>query len=634
MPFFLGYRALVSSLQGGARPSKIDKKGYGASALGRTSLSTRQFQIVSTFLLACVCLCGLQANGRFQSQQGENAKEELLALPGEIGRPGGRLVVSLRAEPKTLNPLTAADTVSREVIGAMQADLVHINRATQLTEPALAKSWKISPDGLQYTLVLRKGLRFSDGHPLDADDVLFTFRVYLDENVHATQRDLLIVDGKPIAVRKVNSEVLIFQLTKPYGVEERLFDGIAILPRHLLEKPYQEGKLGQIWNISTSAKEWAGIGPFRLKEYVAGQRLVLERNPYYWKTDTKGNRLPYLDELVFLFVPNADAQVLRFQSGDTDVITRLGAENFAVLSRQPRGYRLSDAGPGLEYNFLFFNLNDLGEKSTEDQARKQKWFRDVKFRKAVSAAIDREAIVRLVYQGRGAALWGPVTPGNRRWVDTSIPHPPRSIEQARLLLKSAGFSLSKGSNGEPALMDSDGRPVAFTLVTSSSSAERTKMATILQDDLKELGMSVQVVPLEFRSLINRVTQTKEYDACVLGLASFDADPNSDLNVWLSSGGNHLWNPSQTKPATAWEAEIDKLMEQQLATAGYAQRKKLYDRVQEILAENQPMVFLASPDILVGAKNSIANVYPAILEPYVLWNVEQLYLRSGTENASK
>jgi peptide/nickel transport system substrate-binding protein len=595
----------------------------------REHSSPRRCGITSSLFLVCVSTMVLPAQGLPRPQQA-NSKEELPSLPGDIGRSGGRLVISLRAEPKTLNPLTAADAPSREVIGAMQADLVHINRATQLTEPALAKSWKISPDGLQYTLTLRQGLRFSDGHPLDADDVLFTFRVYLDESVHATQRDLLIVGGKPITVRKLDAQTLVFQFAKPYGVEERLFDGFAILPRHLLEKPYQEGKLGQLWTTATPPREWAGLGPFRLKEYVAGQKLVLERNPYYWKTDTKGNRLPYLDELVFLFVPSADAQVLRFQSGETDIISRLSAENFSVLGRQQRGYSMSDAGPGLEYNFLFFNLNDLGEKTSADLARKQRWFRDVRFRQAISAAVDREAIVRLVYQGRGAGLWGPVTPGNRRWLNASIPHPPRSLDRARTLLKEAGFSWSTGSNGESALLDSEGKPVEFSIITSSSNADRTKMATLIQDDLKQLGMRVQLVPLEFRSLVDRVTQTKEYDACVLGLVSFDADPNSDLNVWLSSGATHFWNPSQSHPATAWEAEIDRLMEQQLSTPGYDQRKKLYDHVQEILAQNQPMIFLASPDILVGAKNSVANLHPAVLEPYVLWNVEQLYFRNSAE----
>ncbi len=570
----------------------------------------------------------------FAYAQQNNSKEELLVLPGEIGRSGGRLVVSLRGEPRTLNPLIAADARSREVIGVMQADLVHINRATQLTEPALAKSWKVSPDGLTYTLVLRKRLKFSDGQPMDADDVLFSFHVYLDETTHAPQRDLLIVGGKPIVVRKIDAQTVVFQMAKPYGAGERLFDGMAILPRHLLEQPFQEGKLAQIGSLSAAANQWAGLGPFRLKEYVAGERLVLERNPYYWKSDSTGNRLPYLDELVFLFVANADAQVLKFQSGETDMISQLGAENFSVLSRQQNGYTVADAGPGLEYNFLFFNLNDLGEKASPELQRKQKWFREVKFRQAVSAAADRDAIVRLVYQGRGAAIWGLVTPGNKRWGDTNLPRPARSLDRARALLKEAGFSWSTGPNGESTLQDSGRKPVEFSILTSSSNADRAKMAALLQDDLKQLGMRVQVVPLEFRSLLDRVTQSKEYDACVMGIASYDADPNSDINVWLSSGGTHLWNPSQARPATQWEAEIDRLIEDQMSAHTFDQRKKLYDRAQEILAEYQPMIFLASPDILAGAKNSLGNFRPAALEPYVLWNVEQLYLKGGRENAAQ
>jgi peptide/nickel transport system substrate-binding protein len=578
------------------------------------------------------CVLSIRPAASFPTQA--NVKEEFLRVGGESGRPGGRIVIALRSEPKTLNPLIAVDGTTREVISAMQADLVHINRATQLTEPALAKSWKVSPDGLEYTLTVRQGLKFSDGHPVDIEDVLFTFRVYLDEAVHATQRDLLIVGGKPIAVHRVDSQTVVFTLAKPYGVGERLFDGLMILPRHLLETAYKEGKLAQSGALATPANQWAGLGAFRLKEYVAGQRLVLERNPFYWKTDEQGARLPYLDEIIFLFVPSADAQVLRFQSGETDMISRLGAENYSVLSRQARDYTMADAGPGLEYNFLFFNLNEPGEKAPAEMARKQSWFRSEKFRQAVSAAVDREAIVRLVYQGRGAALWGPVTPGNPRWVNAAVGRPGRSLDKSRQLLTEAGFRWMSGQNGEPTLVDAGGQPVEFSIITSASNADRAKMAALIEDDLKQLGMRVQVVPLELRSLIDRVTNTKEYDACVLGIASFDTDPNSDLNVWLSSGGMHLWNPSQKHPATDWEAELDRLMEQQLTSTSAAQRKKLYDRVQEILAERQPMIFLASPDILAGAKKSIGNFRPVVLEPYALWNVEQLYQRNGAENARR
>jgi peptide/nickel transport system substrate-binding protein len=215
------------------------------------------------------CLVVLLGNAALASPQQGSTKEELLVLPGEVGRAGGRLVMSLRGEPKTLNPLIAADSRSREVISVMQADLVHINRATQLTEPGLAKSWKVSPNGLEYTIVLRQGIKFSDGQPLDADDVLFTFRVYLDENVHATQRDLLIIGGKPIALRKADAHTIVFQLAKTYGVGERLFDGMVILPRHLLEKPYKEGKLGQIGSLAAAADQWATAGP-------GAQSLLLE----------------------------------------------------------------------------------------------------------------------------------------------------------------------------------------------------------------------------------------------------------------------------------------------------------------------------------------------------------------------
>src|SRR5256884_1890040 len=195
-------------------------------------------------------------------------------------------------------------------------------------------------------------------------------------------------------------------------------------------------------------------------------------------SDLKGNRLPYLDELVFLFVPSADAQVLRFQSGETDVISRLGAENFSVLSRQEGNYTMVDAGPGFEYNFLFFNLSDPTEKTPAEIVQRQKWFREAKFRQAVSAAIDREAIVRLVYQGRGAPLWGLVTPGNRRWQDEKLPHPPRSPDRARTLLKEAGFSWTSASDGEITLLDSGGKPVEFSVVTSSSNADRDRKSVV------------------------------------------------------------------------------------------------------------------------------------------------------------
>ncbi len=541
-----------------------------------------------------------------------------------VGHPGGRVVLALRSEPKTLNPVLAEDAASQEVIRCVTADLIDINRKTQKTEAALAKSWTVSPDGKQYTLHLRRGIRFSDGRPLTADDVVFSFQLYLDEKIDSPQRDLLIVGGKPISVEKIDSDTVRFTLAQPYAAADRLFDGFAILPRHLLESAYTSGSFSQAWNISMPASQFAGLGPFQLKEYVPGERIVLDRNPYYWKQDRSGNRLPYLNEIVFLFVSSEDAQAIRFQAGDTDILDRFSADNFAVLAKQQtaRHYHLDDLGPGLEYNFLFFNLNDLGPKVSPDIARKQVWFQDARFRQAVSAAIDREAIVRLVYNGRATPLWTQVTPGNKLWIDPNIPHPARSLAHARDLLKAAGFSWK--SDGT--LVDSKGGPVEFSIITSSSNAQRVKIATLIQNDLSQLGMNVHVVSLEFHAMVDRLLNTHDYEAAIMGLASGDADPNAEINVWMSNGDTHLWHPNESKPATPWEAEIDRLMQQQLVTLDYAKRKRLYDRVQQIIAEQLPVICLVSPNILVGASDRVVNFQPAILDPYTLWNIDELYVR--------
>jgi peptide/nickel transport system substrate-binding protein len=561
-----------------------------------------------------------------------NSAEELQRVDGEVGGYGGRLVIGQRSEPKTLNPVTATDALSREVIGRLAADLITVNRASQQTEPGLAKSWTTSADGHTFTLKLRRGIRFSDGHPFDADDVIFSFTVYLDEAVHSPQRDLLIMDDKPLSVTKLDQYTVRFTLPRPYAAAERIFDGLAMLPKHILEKPYREGRFAQMWTLNTPPASVVGLGPFRVKEYLAGQRIVLERNPYYWKADRDNHRLPYLDELVFLFVGSEDAQIMRFEAGETDMLSRLSAENFALLTREHTrsGSQLVDLGPSLEYNFLVFNLNDLSNKKLDAISGKQAWFRDLKFRQAVSAAIDRDSIVRLVYGARGTALWGNVGPGNKLWVNQAIRHPQRSLETSRQLLKSAGFSWNTSAQ----LLDPSGKAVEFSIVTSSSNTQRMKMATLVQDDLSHLGMQVHVVSLDFRAMLDRVFQSFDYEAAIMGLGGGDPDPNPEMNVWLSNGATHLWHLGETQPATDWEREIDQLMQQQMITLNYEKRKRLYDRVQQLIAENLPFIFLATPNVLAGAKAQVGNFHPAVLDHYTLWNADQLYLRTETKGVER
>lgn len=550
---------------------------------------------------------------------------------GGVGRRGGQLVIAQRTEPRTLNPITAVDSSSRDVIRPTVADLIHFNRETQQAEPALASSWKATPDGRQFTLSLRRGVRFSDGDPFDADDVVFSFQVYLDEKVGAPQRDQLMVGGKPIAVRKIDQHTVRVDIPESYSTTDRLFDSITMLPRHLLEEPYKAGRLAETWTLRSPPSAFAALGPFRFKEHVPGQRLVLERNPNYWKRDRSGQQLPYLDSLVFLFVASEDAQAVRFQAGEANVTTRLSATNFDVLfkDQRSRNYELADLGAGLAYEFLFFNLNDVTAQGP-NAARKQKWFQQLGFRQAVSAAIDREGIARLTFRRRATPIWGHVPPGNKAWFNQSLPKPARSISHARQLLQEAGFT----RKADGTLVDGEGQPVEFTLITNAGNAERQQMATIVQDDLKQLGMRVNVAPLDQRGLLDRILKTFDYDACMLALGGADGDPNTEMNVWISSGQTHVWHPAQAKPATPWEAEIDALMREQIRTRDAARRKRLYDRVQALVAHHLPIIPLVSPNVLVGATRGLGNFRPTALDHHALWNVEELFWRVSRSGAEQ
>ena len=545
------------------------------------------------------------------------------AAPPPIAR-GGQLVVAERSAPRTFNPVVVIDNFSRTIQERLFADLVHINRHTFRTEPSLAASWTVTPDGRTYTMKLRPGVKFSDGHPFTADDVVFTFDVYLDEKVHAPQRDLLIVGGKPIEVRKKDDTTVTVTLAEPYAVADRMFDGIAILPKHLLADARAAGTIGRAWGLDTPPASIAGLGPFRLKEYVPGERVVLERNPYYWKRDHRGEALPYLDRLVFEVVPSADTEFLRFQAGGLDVMSRLTAEQFGTLTTTNVKQLAVNAGPGFEYNFLFFNLNDA-PNAAPDVARRLGWFRQDAFRHAISAAIDRQALVSLVYRGLAEPLWGPVTRGNHAWLNDRLARPPRSLDRARSLLKGLGFTW----RDDGTLLDRAGTPVAFSLMVQAGSVPRRQMATVIQNDLAQIGVGVSIAALDSGALQNRVLNTRDYDACILGIVSGDADPNTDINIWLSSGTQHFWRPAGASAATPWEAEIDSLMRQQMAARAVPERKKMFDRVQALLAEHEPLIFLASPDILVAAKATLGNFTPAILPHYALWNVDELYWRPAS-----
>lgn len=533
----------------------------------------------------------------------------LLVTCGLYAQQRGGTLTFAASEPRTLNPLVAVDQPSRDAIYTMHADLIHINRASMLTEPALASTWKVSRDGKQYTITLRPGLRFSDGSPLTADDVVFTFQVHLDAQVNSTQHDLLFIDGKPIAVVKLDAATVRFDFPQPYAPAERLFDGIWILPRAKLEKAYKEGRLSQVWNLGAMPADIAGAGPFRLQQHLPGQRLTLERNPYYWKSP-----LPYLDHLELSFAADPNTQLLRLRAGEVDVLPRLRADDFASLASRPEIHTF-DAGPALEYNFVAFNWNAAGPSRA--------WFRNVLFRRAVAHAIDRDAIVKLVYQGKATPIWSQVTPGNRLWRDDKVAQYPHDPAKAAALLREGGFRLDGG-----VLKDSGGRPVEFTLMVSASSALRRKMATLVEEDLARVGIQAHVTPTEFGAMVDAVLHAGRFEAVLWGLSA-EGDPYSEMNVWPTAGQTHLWNlrlKDQPAPETEpWEREVDQLMAAQMSDTSPKSRKATYDRVQELVSANLPVVFLVTPHGLSATREKAGGFSPAILEPVALWNCDRLFL---------
>ena len=537
------------------------------------------------------------------------------------GRRGGGIVVAVTAEPKTLNPAVAVDGPSRRVIHLLHADLVRIHRQRQTAGPALARQVTAAEDGRRFRIELRRGVRFSDGEPFDADDVVFTFRVLLDPSVAAPARSALVVGDQPVTARKIDSHTVELDLAVAHAPGLRLLDSIFMLPEHLLGESYRQGELASTWGLD-QAGEVAGLGPFRIREHQPGQRLVLERNPHYWKVDAAGTRLPYLDRLALVYVADGDSRALHFRAGESQLIEGLDADSFNALEGAA-DLDLRDLGAGLRYEFLYFNLNDVDPQRLPEVARKQRWFRSREFRRAVSIAVDRPGIARLVYGGRATPIASHITPGNKLWRNERLQVPQRSLGEARQLLREAGFTWSSAGG----LIDPLGEPVSLSLVTNSTNPRRVHTATVVQQDLRQLGMEVRVVSLEFRALLARLLDSFDFELCILGLGGGNVDPSSSLNVWRSDGSNHLWQLG-AKTLDRWQIRLDALLEQQMTELDPTRRKDLVDQVQVMVAAHLPFVFLVSPNVLVGASRDLGNFAPATLEPSTLWNADELYLRPG------
>ena len=509
----------------------------------------------------------------------------------------------LRSDPKTFNPALVDDDSSETVRYLTGGVLIRLNRQTQRTEPELATSWRISKDGRTITFQLRQGVRFSDGTPFTAQDVKYTMDALMAPAVHSPTGDAFRSGQGAVATAVWADSRVSVTFPAPVAGMEKLFDQVVIV------------------SASSPQKEMAVLGPFYVAEFRPGSFVYLRRNPHYWKHDESGRALPYLDAVKLEIQANRDIEMLRFSRNEIHLINSMDADYFDKLSRSAPG-KVRDVGPGLDSEQMWFNQVAGAPLATY----KLEWFRSRNFRRAVSAAINRDDLCRVVYGGHAVPARGPVSPANQFWFNARLQAAQFDASHAAQLLQSDGFRMKDGR-----LIDRGGHAVEFSIITNASNRSRERMATMIQADLHAIGITVNVVTLDFPSLIQRIRESFNYEAALLGLTNVELDPNAVMNVWLSSGDEHQWNPRQKTPATTWEAEIDRLMRAQASNLEEKARKKSFDRVQEIVAEELPFIYLVNKNTLLGISPLLQGVVPAATRPQAYWNVERI--RFETQRAS-
>ncbi len=517
------------------------------------------------------------------------------------------------SDPKTFNDIVAQETSSSAVTSLIFEGLTSSDPLTLKVIPHLARSWETSPDGLSWVFYLRDDVFWSDGVKFTADDVVFTFNdlIYNDQ-IPSSSRDVFTVDGKIFKVEKIDDLTVKFTLPVKFAPFLRGM-GQAILPKHCLVQHVEKKQFAFTWGIDTKPADIVGTGPFKLTQYRLGERLVFERNDKYWKKSAEGDALPYLDKIIMLIIPNPDTAILKFMDGELDYLSVKGVD-YPLLKPQERfkGFTIYKAGANFGSNFVVFNLNPQASP-------KARWFSDLRFRQAVAHAIDKAQIIDIVNNGFGVPQDGPMSPSSGYFYNPNVQAYEYDLNKARGLLAQAGFVNQGG-----VLKDKEGVPVEFNLYTNASADDRVQMATMIRHDLAQLGMKVNFLPLEFNSLVAKLTSTYEWEAVILGLTG-GIEPHFGQNVWHSSGGLHMWHPKQKAAATEWEARIDAIYTKGVQELDEVKRKALYDEAQLIASEQVPLIYTVLGINMYAIRNKFGNVKPTAYSG-ALHNLDEIYIK--------
>ena len=544
----------------------------------------------------------------------------------EVGKFGGTFVSSTIGEgPKTFNPFNTKDNISAQMSEIMYDGLVTTDVVTGETIPKLAKSFSVN--GKEYIVNLRHGLKWSDGKPITADDVVFTWQnIIFDGFGNTSTRDSVMIDGKLPTVEKIDDYTVKFVTPEPFAPFLRMLSS-PIAPKHIFQPAVSRGReyFDGFLSTNTNPKEFVTSGAFRLKEYVPAQRVVFERNPNYYEINKDGKKLPYLDKLVYLIVGDINNQVLKFEGGELDEISLQGA-NVARFKEMEKhsNFTVFNIGPDTGTMYLSMNMNNRKNEKGKYYVdpKKQVWFQDKNFRQAVDYALDRKNMVFNIANGLGYPLFTPETL-NSIFLNKNLKPYDKNIEKSKELLKKSGFTWDKAGH----LIDRFGNHVEFDLYTNAGNTEREAIGVMVKQDLEDLGMKVNFKPIEFNSLVNKLMASLDWDMVIMGFTGSPLEPNGGKNVWLSDGTLHIFNQRLERdvnsPRYAFEKRIDYLYTQGALATKFEDRKKYYDEYQAIVYDEKPLIYIYSPIRIVALRNKFKNIYPTSLGG-VTHNIEEIW----------
>lgn len=510
------------------------------------------------------------------------------------------------SDPKTFNPLLVTDAGSGQITGNLFEGLVRINPLTTLPEPDLAESWEIAKGGKLITFHLRRGVKWSDGVAMTARDVVFTLGAIYDRRVPNSMRPILTVAGQPIAVEAPDDYTVRMKLPSPFA--PLLYSiGFDILPAHLLAPELEKGSFNRSWGIDTPPGRIVGLGPYRFTRYVPAQVIELERNPDYWMRDEHGGRLPRLHGLTYLIVQDQNAAYLRFLSGQTDVHTPR-PEEVVDLRSKAAALQITLTDTGIDTGTLFFAFNRNPRHYVKGGVADPRlgWFTDLAFLRAIAHAVDKRSMINLCFHGLGVPAVADISPENKIFHNPKLADYDYDPKLAAQLLEAAGYHLS--SSG--VRVDPHGHPLVFNLTTNAGNQTRERVCAIFKQDLANLGIQANYRPLEFTTLVEKLDSTFDWDCVLIGFTG-GIEPNNGANFYRSSGNLHIWDPAEPAPATPWEAEIDRLLDQGAAEMDIRKRAPYYWRIQQLLHDQLPIIETVRQQRYDAFKDSLEAYHPTV-----------------------